>query len=81
MLHLTCYAVVKRGEARQRLLNALNRKCVPFTVDATRVSVDAHFCSYKSVDQVLEYFEQTDAEERGFSLMSYGKEVVDHDSG
>lgn len=77
---LHCYAIVPNLDERNELTKKLRHHDTPFTEDGSRVSVDAHFLSYRSVDKLITYFEEAESEERGFTVIGT-REEVPYDTG
>lgn len=76
MLHLHCYAKVTDNEAKLKLLTKLRHHNTPFTEKCDEIHVDANFLSYRSIEKIVSYFEETEAEERGFSVIGEKGEVT-----
>lgn len=80
MIHFYAYAIIPDKEQRESLLAKLRHHNIPFIEECNKVSVDANFLSYRSVEKLAEYFEETDYTERGLAFVESGEEV-DYDSG
>lgn len=80
MLYLHCWAIVSDKEKREELLSKLRHHNTPYVEKDDKVSIDANFLSYRSVDKLIEYFDNTGATERGVSIIA-DKEDIKYDSG
>lgn len=77
---LHCYAVVPKSEEREKLTSNLRHHNLPFVENGCRVSIDAHFLSYRSIERIMSYFEDIESDERGFTVIGDNKEVP-YDTG
>lgn len=80
LLLLHCYAVVPKTEEREKLKALLRHHQVQYNGVGNMVSVDIHCVSYRTVEKLVSYFEATDADERGFTVIG-GESEVPYDSG
>ena len=74
MVHVHCFAVIPDAEQRRNLLFELRHHGIVYLEDRDKVSVDIDFASLKSAESLIELFDKTDSNERGFTIIEEREE-------